>query len=54
MATSVCLLQTENRNNKLQYVSCKRKRKTKACLFGWQATIAVSAKVPVYAGRTKE
>ncbi len=36
MATSICLLQTEDVNGELPYVSCKRKWKTENC-FPWSA-----------------
>jgi hypothetical protein len=54
-ATSVCLLQTENGNGKLQFVCCKWKRKNRKFVFLWLAndnqksTIYVTANMPLYA-----
>jgi hypothetical protein len=59
MPTSVCLLQTENRNDELPFAFCKQNRKTKVC-FPWSANnkqfliIAISANVPIYGGISGE
>ncbi len=38
MEIFVCLLQTEDRNGKLQFVCCKQKRKTEVLFLGRQMT----------------